>query len=214
MNTGILAALAVAGMGGAAVADVEITEIYLGISGEDGTADWFEITNNTGAAIDTADYWYDDVSAEFGDAVQLTSTILNPGESAVVLIGAAADQVNFDAVWGAGINVVFADGGAGLGQGGDAVNLFLADMTLVQTLAYGGGLADDQRTIEYYSPGPATLSELGVNGAYESNAFFNDNLGADPDFLWTLIGSPGSVPSPGGLAVLGLGGLAMSRRRR
>jgi len=52
-----------------------------------------------------------------------------------------------------------------------------------------------------------------VNGAYESNAFFNDNLGLPGDQA-TLIGSVGTVPTPGSAALLLTGGLVGLRRRR
>ena len=57
------------------------------------------------------------------------------------------------------------------------------------------------------------MSVLGVNGAFASETFFNDNLGL-PNNEATLVGSPGVVPAPGAAALLALGGLVGARRRR
>ncbi len=201
-----------------ASANPQITEVWTGLSGEDGTADWFEITNFGPGSIDTGDYVWDDSSPTFAGASAIDSFILAPGESAVFLADTgAADDVTyanaldeFLAIWGAVANVGYADG-PGLGQGGDEVNLFDAGGTIVDTVAYtsSGDLAtfDDSD-----GDGVAPLSVLGVNGAYESAAFFNDNLGLPNDSA-TLIGSPGIVPEPASLALAALGGLALLSRR-
>ena len=62
-----------------------VTEIYAGISGEDGTNDWFELTNVGSMPGDTGTLFYDDESADILEAGQLDSFILAPGESAKTL---------------------------------------------------------------------------------------------------------------------------------
>ena len=62
--------------------------------------------------------------------------------------------------------------------------------------------------------GNQSESVLGVDGAYQSAFFFNDSVGQGPDFMISLVGSPGFVPAPGAVALLAMGGLVGARRRR
>lgn len=216
---------AIAGLGAiaqAGPASIQITEAFVGLSGEDGTQDWFEITNLTNSAIDTGMFIYDDDSADPLDGGQLDSFLLGAGESMVFLISddnEAVDDITytsaiaeFQSIWNYSGLIGLTNGGGGLGQGGDFINLFLAaDSSFVTGQETPGAISGGLATID--SVNGTMLSVLGVNGAYESNAFFNDNLGLPNDEA-TLIGSPGSVPTPGAIALLGFGGLIGARRRR
>jgi len=199
-----------------AAGDLQITEIYTGISGEDGTADWFELTNLGDMAIDTGDFWYDDQSADINDGGQLDSIVLNPNESAIFLISDNDPQeiVDFVNVWGLVTNIGFTNGGGGLGQGGDTVNILDGLNTVVEAQFVDfDGLGGFLETVEVLNDTSA-LSVLGQNGAYESNPFFNDNIGQDPDFMVTLVGSPGLIPEPTSLALVAMGLIATIGRRR
>jgi hypothetical protein len=219
-----LALAAIAGIGAIAQAgttNVQITEAFVGLSGEDGTQDWFEITNLGAAAIDTSMFWYDDDSASVADGGQLGSFMLGAGESMIFLISddnGAVDDVaytsaieEFQAIWNYSGQIGITNGGGGLGQSGDSIFLLLADNSVVTSQDTPGALSGGLATIDTF--GSPMLSTLGVNGAYESISFFNDNLGVPGDMV-SLIGSPGSVPTPGAIALLGLGGLMGARRRR
>lgn len=214
MKNAIAIAL-LAGLASVSAADVQVTEIYAGISGEDGTPDWFEITWNGVGTFDTAGLYYDDDSADPAVNAQLSSIILNSGDVAIFLISNdVADFALFADVWGTVANIGLVDG-SGLGQGGDAVNLFdgnTAGANLLASAAYPA-FNDNFFSTWDFTSGSATASVLGVNGAYESNAFFNDNVGG-PNNEVTLIGSPGVIPTPGSIALLGLAGAIISRRRR
>jgi hypothetical protein len=222
MSKSITAFGAIALAAGTASAELTVTEAFVGLSGEDGTVDWFELTNTGNSAMDTASLVYDDDSADIADGGQLDSFMLAPGESAVFLISDDNEPSNeddfttatgeFDAIWGAGINVGLTNGGGNLGQGGDAINLFsVSDMMLISTTDTPGALSGNLQTIDFVSG--ATASVLGVNGAFESNPFFNDNLGL-PGNEAILVGSPGVIPAPGAAALLSVAGLAAARRRR
>jgi len=203
----------------------EITEVFTGLSGEDGTPDWIEITNVGNMAGQTGGLIYDDSSPNVGNAGLITDFNLAPGASAVFLLdNAPVDDVTysndeagalaeFAAIWGAGITVGFTNGGGALGQGADEANIGIDNagtFDIIDTAAYASG---GELTTKDYVSGSEMASAIGVNGAYESNEFFNDNLG-DPDDMVSLIGSPGRIPEPATLSLLGLGAVALLRRRR
>lgn len=213
-----IAALALLVAAGTASANLQVTEAYTGLSGPDGTEDWFEITWTGAGTFDTGTLAYDDSSADFASGGILDSFILNTGESAVFLIETtdSADITEFNSIWGGGINVGLANGGGALGQGGDTITIFdAATQQVLLSVDTPGGLSGDIRTIEYVN-GVAQASITGVNGAYNSTIFTNDN-GPDfgfPDDQVFLIGSPGQVPAPGAAVLAAAAGLAAARRRR
>lgn len=216
----LLAAGAVAALAGVAAAgttNVRITEIYAGAPGPNGTSDWFEITNEGTSAVSTGGWFYDDDSFNPEQNDALSNLTIGAGESVVFLVSWEDDYTDvtdaiaeFAAFWGSTMQVGFVSGGSGLGGGGDAVSVFdgnTLSANLLASAAYIGSLTESNATIEYPFGPVGQNSVAGVNGAYES--FLN---AGDPD--GPLIGSPGAVPAPGVAAVLALGGLAASRRRR
>ncbi len=206
-----------AGIASVASADVYVSEIYGGLSGEDGTNDWFEVTYNGAGTFDTGSLFYEDDSADPTNAGAMTSFILSSGESAVFVLGAdATDLATFTSIWGAVANLGSATGGGNLGQSGDGVFLYdgnSAGATLVTSQSFTGDHNTTFATWEFDAMGNAQYSVDGVNGAYTSASFFNDNLGLPNDEA-ALIGSPGAVPTPGTVALLAVGGLVGTRRRR
>lgn len=200
-----------------ASADLYISEIYCGLDGADGTADWFEVTWTGAGTFDTGALFFEDDSLNPLNAVQLSSIVLSTGQSAVFLIsGNAGDITVFQSIWGNGAAVGLTNG-PGLGQGGDTVALYdgnSAGANTITSAAYPGNDGGQLETYAYDSLGNVSLSQAGVNGAYVSNPFFNDDLGVGPDFMISLIGSPGVVPAPAAGVLLGLGGFVATRRRR
>ncbi|MEO1535989.1 MAG: hypothetical protein AAFS11_10605 [Planctomycetota bacterium] len=203
-----------------------VTEIFPGITGEDGTNDWFEITNTGAVALDTGTLFWDDDGPNQADGAFLDSFVLAPGESAVFLVADsltsieddspqnnAADVITqFTNVWGNVANVGITNGGGNLSQNGDSVNISAdGGLTFPVSAVFPSGFANSGATVDFVSGSPVD-SVLGVNGAFVSNGFFNDNIG--PGDGYTLIGSPGVIPAPASAALLGLGGLAAARRRR
>ena len=176
---------------------LEITEIFSGQSGDDLTADWFEI-KNTGttdwiSGVD-GDLYYDDESADETTADIISGlTTIPAGETVIVLVtGDIADVDVFTSIWGSVIDlssteVGFTDG-AGLGGGGDAVNLWIGLPTLINTPVNTGVYPDTS-----INDGQSFDVELGVfsvvgnvNGAVETIATAG-SAGDVPN-----IGSPGN----------------------
>ena len=213
--------IALAGLASAATADLTVTELFTGLSGEDGTADWIEVTNTGTGTIDTGDFFYDDDSADILDAGQLDSILLGAGQSAIFLeddepsdeVAFTTSIAEFQSIWNYSGPIGLTNGGGGLSNSNnDAATILDAGGSIVNQASYSGGLAGGLATIDF-SSGSAATSVLGVNGAFASETFFNDNLGL-PNNEATLVGSPGVVPAPGAAALLALGGLVGARRRR
>jgi hypothetical protein len=216
--------VSIAAMAGSASAQgFAVTEFYVGITGEDGTNDWFEITNTGAGVLDTGTLFWDDDAPTLASGGQLDSILLQPGESAVFLIAntltsledssaqnAAPDVITqFTNVWGPVANVGITNGGGNLSQNGDSINFLDGLGSVILSVPFVGANVSGTATTDNVSG--FALSQVGVNGAYVSNGFFNDNIG--PGFGYTLIGSPGVIPAPASAALLGLAGLTAARRR-
>jgi predicted extracellular nuclease/2',3'-cyclic-nucleotide 2'-phosphodiesterase (5'-nucleotidase family) len=162
--------------------DLKITEMWAGQDGDDLTADWFEITN-TGAeawvsGVD-APLFYDDDSQDptVADAINGLDRI-DPGQSAIVVIGDAADAAAFADVWSpvTTLGEVGYTDGAGLGAGGDGVALFVGGpsaATLADFAAFPAapsGQSFDVASQSFSEAGDAsgavaTLATAGASGA-------------------------------------------------
>ncbi|NER06295.1 MAG: hypothetical protein F6K17_28795 [Okeania sp. SIO3C4] len=211
-----IAAIALLAAAGSAFANFQVTEIYAGISGPDGTNDWFEVTNTGINAFDTGTLFWDDDNPNAGQGGQLDSFILQAGESAVFIINEEFDATlvtEFEALWGSIDNLGFTNGGGNLSQNGDSINISIdGGTTFTTTVAFDGSFANSGATIDTLNA--FADSVIGVNGAYESNPFFNDNDLGGADETATLIGSPGAIPAPGAAVLAATAGLAAARRRR
>ncbi|MCB0577875.1 MAG: lamin tail domain-containing protein [Phaeodactylibacter sp.] len=179
-----------------AQAELQITEIFSGQAGADLTADWFEVTNVGDAAWVSGtdpDLYYDDDSVDPAAAVVVQGIIdIQPGESVIVLIAASpADITIFTGVWGAvidlaGIEAGYADG-AGLGGGGDQVNIWIGDPFTSSPVASGSYPDTAPFDGQSYDVELGEFSTVGnANGAVQTIALGGD-AGNVPN-----IGSPGN----------------------
>ncbi len=143
-------------------------------------ADWFEVTNNGGEAVDLTGYRMDDNSNAFANSVELVGvTSLEPGASAVFVEGDGTTIANFETAWfggsvPSGFTIgSYSGGGIGLSTGGDAVNLFDPSGDRVTGISFGvattGQTFDNTVGVGATTlplPPVATLSVDGVNGAF------------------------------------------------
>ena len=197
----------------ASYTDLRITEVYAGISGDDGTADWFEITNFGNTAYDISTdgaLYYDDDSQDSG-AMDIISgiSVIAAGESVIVMIDTEAG--NMAEFWNlsSSVQIGYADG-SGLGNSGDGAALMSEEGDVISYAGYEND--STEYTWEWLTGAAAdgsvapTNSVLGVNGAIASN-LTGDGV--------ALIGSPGTtVPEPVTLTLLGAGAAAVLRRRK
>ena len=206
-------------------ADFQITELYFGLSGSDGTEDWIEITNFGTMSGDTATLFYDDISADIMAAGNLDSFILAPGESAIFLIDDNTDSIDeFNMLWSGVANVGLTNGGGGLGQDDDAAFLLNSDGDVIESVAYGSGLENilldtEANGTQVYATVQSSLfgstfsSSLtdGLSGEFE-----NTNLNDTAPNLVRLAGNPGitAIPEPNMAIVLALASVGIYRRKR
>jgi hypothetical protein len=210
-----------------AVPVLQVTEIYEGVDGPDGTVDWAEITNfgdmTFTFGVDGELYYDDDSQDPTVDERVFGITDIAPGESVIVaLSNTATDAIGFFNFWGAGnltgveIGYIAGDNAPGLGQGGDQVNFFdgnTAGANLIDSASFAGSDNGVQGRTWVYNVGTnswdgATQAVDGTWGAFTAPNFAGSN-GDLP-----IIGSPGLVPEPATIGLLAMGGLLAARRRR
>lgn len=208
-----------------ALANVEITEIWAGgLSGTDATADWIELTNFGASAVSTTGWYYDDDSDDptKNDPLSNISSIA-PGESVIVLVSWEDNYLNtndavadFNLAWNAngelaGVQIGWIVGGSGLGGGGDAANIFDGNTAGALTIDREEYTVATQRE-SFVSNADGSwdpdFAQVGVLGAYESA------VNASTGVAQPAVASPGRVvPEPASALLIGLGALALIRRR-
>ncbi len=176
--------------------------MYSGIEGE-----FVEFTNLGASAIDLAGWSFDDDSQTPG--VFVLSGVLAAGESLVIT---ESDAETFRAAWGLSASVQILGGYTNNLGRADEINLFDASNALADRLTYG----------DQIFPGSFRTQEISANpGNIGANDIVSWQASSVGDAFGSVassggdIGNPGSyVPAPGAVAILGLGGLVATRRRR
>lgn len=179
----------------AAAGGLTISEVAPWSSGNSSIgADWFEVTNSSAGAIDTTGWKVDDSSPTFATAAALNGiTSIAAGESVIFIEGAPSVAATFRTAWfgatpPAGLQIgTYSGSGIGLSTGGDAVNLYDTTGTIRASVTFGASpsaapYASFDNATGIDAGAISTLSQAGVNGAFQVNNA-SDNM----------IGSPGTA---------------------
>ncbi len=209
------ALLTVLGLTAATQADILITEVMYDNAGGN-EHEYIELYNNGVTTIDLTGYTIsDDPAQDTPHTYTLTSGSIEPGGTAVLVrIDTARLIENYENAWGASINWIEVPTWPTYTNGGDVVVLTDPASNVVASVAYGAGVGFpasndsasiymlDVDAVNPYDASNWALSQDGVDGAH----YGNSPRTAD-------IGSPGVIPEPASLALMGLGAAAMIRRR-
>lgn len=217
MNRISFAALALIAAAGTANAALVITEVLPQTTSGTNAAingDWWELTNSGPSAVNLAGYHWADTEDQLGGPTPqpnfFPSFVILPGQSVIILEEAAANEAAWRTNWNAPASLVIfgtdemlpspgvTDTFSGLGSSNDGLFLYDPAGNLLSSYLYTTttrGTSFEQ-SVNGVNLG---LSVIGENGAYQA-------VNRD-------IGSPGVVPAPSALAMIGLAGLASSRRR-
>ncbi len=178
-------------------AQLIITEVMPGGSAASYAADWFELTNKGGSALDITGFKMDDNSHAFGTAVALQGiTSIASGESVIFMETATplttipAFQTFFGVLSGVQIGS-YSGSGVGLSSTTDAVTIFTGGGVFVTGVGFGANATtftfDNHGSID---PGTSSTSFPSVSA-----------LSVDGQFgAFSSIGTPTSVGSPGAIA--------------
>ena len=214
----LVAAALVAAVALPARAAIVVTEVAPYASGNSPYgADWFELTNTGGSAVDITGWRMDDNSNLFANSRVLSGiTSIGAGQSVVFLEsnnlpGITASFVNawFNGIAPVGLQIGnYTGAGVGLSTNGDAVNIFDGSGVLQANVTFGAsttGFSFDNGGTLLNNAAISQLSVAGVNGAFIASNYSD-------------VGSPGAVPEPETYALMLAGlvgvGIAAQRRRK
>lgn len=173
-------------------------------------ADWFEVTNSTGLAIDLTGWKVDDNSQSPIAAVALAGVEeIAAGESVIFVNGGAAEVQAFITTWFGGklpkgVQIgTYTGSGIGLSTGGDQVNLYDAANILRASVSFGQSTAlPSLATFDNAAglTGAITrISTIGSNGAYQV-ATANGTETGSPGSIRTIVDDSNVAPSAISLA--------------
>jgi uncharacterized protein YjiK len=138
-------------------------------------ADWFEVTNVGGAAIDMTGWKMDDNSNDVTLSVPIVGLgSIPPGQSAILIEGTSTTATNFVTAWfGANPPAGFLIGsytgsGVGLSTSSDAVNLFNPAGKRITGVTFGTSTTNVSFDNTAGLTALTTLSVLNVNGAFQA----------------------------------------------
>lgn len=220
----------------AQISTLRITEA-MSSSGVGGTADWWEVTNYGGSAVDITGWKFDDSSFAFGTSVALNGiTSINAGESVAFLetttldSGTVANLISsFRTFWGgsgtsaqigyyAGSGISFSSNGDGIvmfsGTGAETTpRVTFGAATPGASFYYGYDAAGDPTTSPNTNAIVSTVGTLDGQITFASATVSPQNIGSPGTAVVTAVPEPSSVA----LLVIGAGAgatLVLRRARR
>ena len=212
---GTLALLSLASSANAALL---ITEVMYDPAGGN-EHEYVELFNSGNSTIDLTGYTLsDDPGQASPNTFTLPGGSIDPGDTALLvrIDTSARLLVNYQNAWGAGLNFIEVNPWPVFTNSGDTVALFDPSNTQIAAVNYrssnGFPSSNDSASIAILDPSAPNpydasnwgLSVDGVDGARFGNAPRAGDLGS-PGFV---------VPEPTTLAILMMGGLALTRRQR
>lgn len=214
----VMAAVALSAAPAPAAFQLQITEIWPGQDGADLSEDWFEIHNSGNmawtAAMDGILTVNDNTGGLLDDVLVQNIPSIAAGETVIVLME-SIDPTTFFNVWDPvkdldSTQIGWADGsGLGLGQAGDSVNIWVADVLQDSQSYIAAGGANSGRSWDVILGAYSTVGN--ASGAVATIATAGTS-GLEPG-----IGSPGMIvpePSSALMMILGGFGLGLVARRR
>lgn len=203
--------LALMGSFGAAFGNVYITEwMYNSLSSG---GEFIELTNVGTEAVDLTGWSFDDDSRLPGTFSLAPIGLLAPGASALITeLSAEA----FRTIWGLSSSIQIAgENTFNLGRN-DEINIYDESQNLVDRLTYGDQTFSGTIRTNGIS-GNANLVDLGTNDV--TKWFLSEDGDAFGSYFSSVqdLGNPGTyapVPEPATLAALGLGAMALIRKRK
>ena len=212
----LLITTALVAISSSALASIRVTEVMSSSAGAGSpTVDFFEVTNYGSSAISVTGWKMDDNSFDITKAVALNGiTSIGAGESVIFIESAAGAAVNsFKSFWGGltGVQVGYYSGsGTGLSSGGDGVILFNAAAAEATRVSFGAATAG--KTFFWGYNAATGVVDPSYNGLVSSVGTIGTQVtvtsSGDTGSLGTAI-----IPTPGAVALLGLAGLIVRRRR-
>jgi uncharacterized protein YjiK len=151
-----------------------ITEVAAwGSSNTPYLADWFEVTNIGGAAVDMTGWKMDDNSNDFTQAVAINGIgSVAPGQSVVLIEGTSTTASSFVTAWfgatpPAGFVIgTYSGSGVGLSATSDAVNLFNPAGVHITGVTFNASTTNFSFDNTAGATALTTVSAVGVNGAF------------------------------------------------
>jgi hypothetical protein len=217
----------------AQISTLRITEA-MSSSGVGGTADWWEVTNYGGSAVDITGWKFDDSSFTPGASVALNGiTSINAGESVAFLETTTLDSgtvatliSSFRTFWGGSAASAqigyYAGSGVSFSSNGDGIVMFSGTTETTPRVSFGPATTGSTFYYGYDAAGnpttsPNTNAIVSTVGTLDGQITF-----ASASTLPQNIGSPGTaavVPEPSSAALLAIGAgagvtLVLRRARR
>gem|GEM_PF-2503315 len=204
--------------GGSFLPQLVISEIMFNPASPEDNWEWIEIYNAGATSVDLSGFVIDDINASAHTSANIASGSIAPGQSAVLYNADDILAADFEAAWGAGINLVGVTnwGAMALNNGGDTLALWTdfasysgdhaAHANALVSVAYPGDLDDGFGSIYLADLSDQASWSLSSNGAVSPlfTAYTSSGAGGNSG---SDVASPGpnggsTGPGPGEITLI------------